>query len=214
MRPRIAILIWTALICELASCSSTVRQPLRAEPVIVIGNEQLPVTLGIVDYPSLSFDYPSDTQCLFVEEINPGLNETLKGAFSYVFRGVSVLDAHGYARPMDVLASPQLEFSDPMKLTVTFLDPKTGRAINQISATRPLDWTAPHSFDMLGRDVLLFIAVVALPPLDHTAARAIKEHEAQRFNARFEPAVGQMVGEIAIRSARDPALISFARSHK
>ena len=178
------------------------------------GNDTLPATIGIIDYPSLSFDYPPGPECLFVEEINPGLNETLEGAFGYVFRQASVVDTHGSIPAVDILASPHLTFSDPMKLTITFLDPRTGRSIDQISATRPLQWSNPGSFHLLGTDLLLVALVIVVPPLDGAIARRIKEHEAQRFNARFEPAIGQMVAEIALRASHDQGLKSFATIHQ
>ena len=189
--------------------SCTIHQPLPSQDIILHGAGDLPVTIGVVDDPAFVFDYPNKSYRLFVEDMNPGFTDTLQGALSYSFRSVSVVHPVRGVPTDDVIALSRLEMSDPMKLTITFVDPKSGRSIEEVSATRRLDWNADGAYSNIGTDLILFVIVVAAPPLDPFLARTITRHDAERFNAAFAPAIAQMVGEIALRASRDPALRAF-----
>jgi len=181
--------------------------------VILRGAGSLPVSIGVVEDPSWAFDYPDPSSRLFVEDLNPGFANTLQGAFSYPFRQVSAVRPGETFNGVDVIALSTLEFSDPMKLTVTFVDPKSGKTIGVVSAMRRLDGSADGAYSYLGTDLILFAAAVVVPPLDPFLARSIKRHDAERFSATFEPAFAQMVGEVALRASRDPGLKAFAGVH-
>jgi hypothetical protein len=205
-------LVFALFLLWAGSSCSTIHQPLVTQDVALRGGGDLPATIGIVEETSLAFDYPpGSSECLFVEDLNPGLTDTLQGAFSYVFRGVSVVQSGDSEPHVDVVAYPSLELTDPLKLTITFTDPHSGRYLAIVSAQRPLDFDpASGAYAYLARDVMLFATAVVIPPLDPWIGRTIKRHEAERFNARFDPAIAQMVGEIALRASVDPALRSFA----
>jgi hypothetical protein len=117
--------------------------------------------------------------------------------------GVAVADA-------DLIAAPKLNLSDPMKLTILFIEPKTRRLVTEISAERPYENHAPGMYSNLITDVVLFAAVVAFPPSEIIATHAIRKHDAERFNAIFVPAVAKMAGDIALAASKDPRLCAFA----
>ncbi len=201
-----------ALLSALAS-GCAIHHSLRTQDVILRGAGNLPLSLGVVEDPSWAFDYPDPSSRLFVEDLNPGFANTLQGAFSYPFRHVSAVRPGEAVSGVDIIALSTLEFSDPMRLTVTFVDPKSRTVIGVVSAMRPLDANAEGAYSHIGTDLMLFAIVVVVPPLDPFLARSIKRHDAERFNAVFEPAFAQMVGEIALRASRDPALRAFAGVH-
>jgi hypothetical protein len=58
--------------------------------------------------------------------------------------------------------------------------------------------------------MILFAAVLVFPPAYKLVTHEIDKHNADRFNAAFEPAIAQMAGDIAIKASKDPHLQSFA----
>lgn len=174
-----------------------------------LGTEKLPLTVAVIGDPNLSFDYPRHFRA-FVEVLNPGLAMTLQSAFRGNFQNVSVIEVENAAAGADLLASPKLSLADPMKLTVTFVDPHSGRMVAELSSERSCDSHAPGVYDHLATDLLLFAAAVVFPPSDMLATHEIDEHNADRFNAAFAPAIAQMAGDIASQASRDVHLRSFA----
>ena len=57
---------------------------------------------------------------------------------------------------------------------------------------------------------MLFAAVVVFPPADRFVTHEIDKHNADRFNAAFDPAIARMAGDIAYQASQDPHLQSFA----
>jgi hypothetical protein len=104
-----------------------------------------------------------------------------------------------------------LSLSDPMKLTVTFVEPRSRRVVAELSSERRCDGNAPGVYAHLGTDLMLFAAVVIFPPADALVTHAIDEHNADRFNAAFAPAIAQMAGDIALQASTNPNLSSFGR---
>jgi len=140
--------------------------------------------LAVLSDPSLTFDYPpiyslSD----FKEVMNPGLAETLRNGFGPGFQQVAIVESESDAAQMDLLATPAIDVADPMTLTVTFTEPGSGRQITRVSSSRGLDGHAFGMYSNLGTDVLLFVTVLAVPPLDPVIAHQIRKHSALRFNA-------------------------------
>ena len=166
------------------------------------------MTVAVIGDPNLSFAYPRYFKA-FVEVLNPGLAITLQRAFRANFQNVNVIQAENATVGADLVASPKLNLSDPMKLTVTFLDPRTQRIVAELSSERSCDAHAPGVYDHLGTDLILFAAAVAFPPADVLVTHEIDEHNADRFNAAFAPAIAEMAGEIAYKASRDLHLKSF-----
>jgi hypothetical protein len=171
--------------------------------------DKLPLTVAVISDPALTFDYPRHLTA-FVEVLNPGLAQTLQAAFRDNFQDVSVVEAGQAASGADLIASPTLSLSDPMKLTVTFVDPRSRRIVAEVSSERSCDGHAPGVYAHLGTDLMLFAAVVVFPPADRFAAHEINKHDADRFNAGFAPAVSRMAGDISYKASRDQNLHSFA----
>jgi|SRR5579862_505428 len=183
--------------------------PQSISPPASLGNERLPLNVVVIGDPALKFDYPRYFKA-FVEVLNPGLAQTLQSAFRGNFQNVNVVEAEEAAGGADLFASPKLQLSDPMKLTVTFVDPRSQRIVAEVSSERSCDGNAPGVYDHLVTDLVLFAAVVVFPPADRLATHEIDKHTADRFNAAFAPAIAQMAGDIAIKASRDPHLQSFA----
>ncbi|HEV2170518.1 MAG TPA: hypothetical protein VGR40_06205 [Candidatus Binatus sp.] len=194
---------------SLSGC--TVHRELAPQSVpssIALGSEKLPLTVAVIGDPNLTFDYPRYFKA-FVEVLNPGLAQTLQSAFRGNFQDVNVVEAQQAANGADLLASPTLSLTDPMKLTVTFVEPRSRRIIAEFSSERSCDGNAPGVYSHLATDLLLFAAVVVFPPADVVVTHQIDEHNADRFNAAFAPAIARMAGDIAYKASRDPQLRAF-----
>jgi len=207
-----ALLFGAVLMLGISSCS--IRNNFEGQPVP--GSTKVPplkLSLAVMSDRSLSFVYPPIYSLSDFEEVmNPGLAETLRNGFDPGFKRVMIVESESDAAEMDLLATPTIEVADPMTLTVTFTEPRSGREIAKISSSRGLDGHAFGTYSHLGTDVMLFAAVLVVPPLDPVIAQQIRKHSAQRFNAMFTPAVVEMVSDIAQRTLRDSALASFSRS--
>lgn len=191
---------------------STVHRQFAAQSVVPAATsdiDKLPLTVAVIADPTLTFDYPKYLKA-FVEVLNPGLAQTLQNALRGNFQNVSVVEAETAASGADLLASPSLSLSDPMKLTVTFVEPHSRRVVAEVSSERRCDGHAPGVYAHLGTDLVLFAAVVVFPPADGIAAHEIDKHDADRFNASFAPAVARMAGDIAYKASMDPKLQAFA----
>jgi hypothetical protein len=207
---RVAATIFFGLVVVgIAGC--TVHRELQAQsvpPAAAAGTDRLPLTIAVIADPDLRFDYPRYWKA-FVEVLNPGLAQTLQSAFRGNFQNVSVVEGERAASGADLLASPRLSLSDPMKLTVTFVEPGSRRIVAEVSSERSCE-NAPGVYAHLGTDLALVAAVIVFPPADAIAAHEIQKHDADRFNASFEPAVAKMAGDIAYKASKDPHLQSFA----
>lgn len=198
---------------SLVTAGCTVHQEFERQsvPPIAVGTTAIPLKLAVLSDRSMTFDYPRIAYLrAFVEVMNPGLADTLQTAFSGRFQDVTVVDTRAAARSADLLLSPSLELSDPLKLTIRFVEPKSGRLIAELSSKRPYKNHAPGMYSKLGTDLILFAIVVAFPPSELYATHAIQKHDAERFNAIFAPAVAEMVGDVAAQASKDVALRAFA----
>ena len=178
-------------------------------PAAAAGTDKLPLAIAVIADPSMKFDYPHYWKA-FVEDLNPGLANTLQSAFRGNFQNVSVVEAEKSASGADLVASPTLRMSDPMKLTVTFVEPRSRRIVAEVSSERSCDGNAPGVYDHIVTDLFLFTAVVIFPPSDSIITRQIQKHDADRFNAGFAPAVARMASDIAYKASKDPNLQNFA----
>ena len=206
-----ATVFFGLVIFGIAGCT-TLHRELETQsvpPAAAVGTDKLPLTIAVIADPALTFDYPRYWKA-FVEDLNPGLAKTLQSAFRGNFQNVSVVEAERSASGADLLASPTLLISDPMKLTVTFVDPRSRRIVAEVSSERSCDGNAPGVYDHIVTDLFLFTAVVVFPPSDPIVTRQIRKHDADRFNAGFAPAVARMAREIAYKASIDPNLQSFA----
>ncbi|HZC46480.1 MAG TPA: hypothetical protein VE243_08385 [Candidatus Acidoferrum sp.] len=176
---------------------------------MMLGTERLPLTVAVIGDPALQFDYPQHFKA-FVEVLNPGLAQTLRSAFRGNFQNVSVVEAEQAASSADLFASPQLTLTDPMKLTVTFVEPRSRRIVAEYAAERSCDSHAPGVYAHIVTDLVLFAGVIVFPPADRVIGYEIDKHNADRFNAAFAPAIARMAGDIAFKASSDPHLQSFA----
>jgi hypothetical protein len=198
------------LVVGISSCS--VRANFEGQPV-PRSSETAPIALSVavLSDRSLRFDYPPIVSLGEFEEVmNPGLAETLRNGFDPAFREVLIVENERDATQTNVIASPALKVSDPLTLTVTFKESRSGRELARLSSSRSLDGHAFGMYSHLGTDFLLFATAVVLPPLDPVVAHSIRRHQAERFNAMFTPAVVEMVSDIAKQASHDAALKSIA----
>jgi hypothetical protein len=213
---RTVISIFSAIL-TIAVCGCTVRQPFKFQNVAPAGagTVKLPLSVAVFEDPSLTFDYPPISSFRsFVEVMNPGLSETVYNAFGPDFQRIKVVHDEKEAANFDVLATPNLEPSDPVKFTIRFVEPKSGRLVAELSSVRPYDAHARGMYSHLIADVFLFATAVVMPVTEPFMTHAIQRHSAQRFNAMFAPAVAQTVGDIAAHTTYDPGLLSLAHERK
>jgi hypothetical protein len=199
------------VVLTVAGC--TVHRELAPQSIpasFTLDSEKLPLNIAVIGDPALSFGYPRYFK-EFVEVLNPGLAQTLQSAFRGNFQNVSVVAAEKAAAGADLLAAPKLSLS-PMKLTVTFVEPRSRRIVAEFSSAHPWDGNAPGVYSHVGTDLVLFAAVLVFPPADAVVTHEIDQHNADRFNAGFEPAIARMAGDIATQASRDSHLRSFALS--
>jgi hypothetical protein len=200
------------VVLSISGCFSVHRElaPQSVPRSAALGSERLPLNVAVIGDPSLRFDYPRYFKA-FVEVLNPGLAQTLQSAFRANFQNVNVVEAENAVGSADLFASPKLTLSDPMKMTVTFVDPRSGRIVAELSSERSCDGNAPGVYAHIGTDLVLFAAVLVFPPADGLVTHEIDKHNADRFNAAFAPAIARMAGDIALKASRDSNLQSFAR---
>jgi hypothetical protein len=207
---RMTTVIFSGLVVlSVAGC--TVHRELAPQSIpssASLGNEKLPLSVAVIGDPALTFDYPRYFKA-FVEVLNPGLAQTLQSAFRGNFQNVNVVEAEAAASSADLFASPKLSLSDPMRLTVTYVEPRSRRIVAEFSSERSCDANAPGAYAHIGTDLVLFAAVVVFPPADTLVTHEIDQHTADRFNAAFAPAIAQMAGDIAYQASKDPHLKSF-----
>jgi hypothetical protein len=206
-----ATIFFGSVVFGIAGCTTLHRElaTQSVPPAAAVGTDKLPLVIAVLADPSMTFDYPHYWKA-FVEDLNPGLANTLQSAFRGNFQNVSVVEAEKSASGADLVASPTLRMSDPMKLTVTFVDPRSRRIVAEVSSERSCDGNAPGVYDHIVTDLFLFTAVVVFPPSDSIITRQIQKHDADRFNAGFAPAVARMASDIAYKASKDRNLQSFA----
>ena len=206
-----ATIFFGSVVFGIAGCTTLHRElaTQSVPPAAATGTDKLPLAIAVLADPSMTFDYPHYWKA-FVEDLNPGLANTLQSAFRGNFQNVSVVETEKSASGADLVASPTLRMSDPMKLTVTFVDPRSRRVVAELSSERSCDGNAPGVYDHIVTDLFLFTAVVIFPPSDAIVTRQIQKHDADRFNAGFAPAVARMATDIAYKASKDPHLQNFA----
>lgn len=211
------VILCVFFLLGLSASGCAVEQPFEFQevPPAAAGTVKLPLTVAVVENPSLTFDYPPISSLRsFVEVMNPGLSETVYNALGPDFQKVAVVHDEEDAANFDLLAIPDVEPSDPVKFTIRFVQPKSRRLVAQLSSVRAYDGHAPGMYSHLVADVFLFATAVALPVAEPFAVHAIHKHTAQRYNAMFAPAVARAVGDVAGKATRDPRLLSLARDRE
>jgi hypothetical protein len=199
------------VLITLAGCSVHQKFPEQQVATQIPLENKLPLKIAVYADPEFTFGYPHISNIhVFDEVMNPGFANTLHNAFNSNFHAVIVTDKQTVDADIDLIAAPKLNLSDPLKLTILFIEPKTRRLVTEISAERPFESDAPGMYSHLITDVVLFAAVIAFPPSDAIVTHTIQKHDAERFNAIFVPAVAKMAGDVAIQASRDPRLCAFA----
>src|ERR1700722_14252137 len=137
------------VVLSIAGC--TVNRELAPESIpwsASMADDRLPLNVAVIGDPALKFDYPRYFKA-FVEVLNPGLAQTLQSAFRGNFQNVNVVQAENAVGGADLFASPRLTLSDPMKLTVTFVDPRSRSIVAELSSERSCDGNAPGVYHPL-----------------------------------------------------------------
>src|SRR5258708_33711583 len=138
---RMTTMIFSSLVVLSISSCFSVHRDLAPQSIpwsAAFGTEKLPLNVAVIGDPSLRFDYPRYFKA-FVEVLNPGLAQTLQSAFRANFQNVNVVEAENAVGSADLFASPKLTLSDPMKMTVTFVDPRSGRIVAELPSERSCD---------------------------------------------------------------------------
>ena len=210
----VAIAILIPLI--FAGCAHT-DLPEQEVPPAPVGTAKLPVKIAVLADPTMSIHQPLG----FYEKLNPGLANTVRDALAVDFEKVDVVDDRLSASDADLLAMPAAEvhFSSkrPCKLTITFVDPHTGKAVAEISSAKPLDDYAPgrhqHVVTDSGTEAAIVTAALFVPGAGLAFIPAmpyLEKHDADRFNARFGPTLVAMATDIATKASKDQAIKSLA----
>jgi hypothetical protein len=171
-----------------------------------VGTAKLPLKVAVMDDPLLTVHEPFG----FYERLNPSLTNTIRDALAVHFETVVVVDETQSVAGQDLFAT--LSYSGrPLKLTVTFVEPKIGgKRLAEISSSTPFDADAPGTHDHWGTDLALIAPALVFPPLYFIGDRTIQRHDAERFNAGLGPALVAMATDIAAQASKDPAIASLA----
>lgn len=191
-----------------AACAHTVLPP-QTVPPAPVGTAKLPLKVAVLADPSLTFHEPLG----FNEKLNPALADAVRDALAADFAKVAVVDDRQSADGADLLAIPAAAdvhyFSSilPVTLVVTFIEPKTGKTLAELSSVKPSDFSAPGAQAHLVADLVLLFSLGPLIPL---AEPTLKRHDSERFNAAFSPALIAMVTDIAAQASKDKAIASLS----
>src|SRR5208282_6259336 len=113
-----ALSILTPLI--LGGCVHT-DLPAQVVPPAAVGTAKLPLKVAVLDDPLLTVHEPLG----FYEKLNPSLANTVRDALAVYFETVLVVDETQSVAAEDLFATLNYSTS-PLKLTVTFVQPKIG----------------------------------------------------------------------------------------
>ena len=206
---------WSTSICVLAvasiafslgGCIHTELPEQNISPAPV-GTAKIPLKIAVLNDPSMVIHEPMG----FYENLNPALANTVRDALANHFAEVAVVQNEGAVEDADLIATPSIQgpFSkSPLQLTVAF--GKANKSIAELCSTEHYHADAPGADENLGADVGLSAATVVLPPLWLLMYPTIEHHDADRFNARFAPALVAMANDIAVQAANNPALKALA----
>jgi hypothetical protein len=190
-----------------AACAHT-ELPEQLATAATVGTAKLQLKIAVVADPSLTIHEPLG----FYEKLNPALADMVRDALAADFATVEVVDDKARAGDADVIAIPVTEtrWYAKMKLTVTFVEPKTGQILAELSSAKPFDPHAPGSYDHLGTDAALMVPVFIVPPAVFLVEPTLQRHDADRFNARFGPALVAMANDVADQASKDQTLRSLS----
>jgi len=191
-----------------AACAHT-NLPEQVATAAPVGTAKLQLKIAVVADPSLTIHEPLG----FYEKLNPALADTVREALAADFETVEVVDDKARAGDADLIAIPVTGthfYGNPMKLTVTFVEPKTEQTLADLSSAKPFDTHAPGSYDHLGTDVALMVPVFIVPPAVFLVEPTLQRHDADRFNARFGPALVAMANDVADQASKDQAIRSLS----
>jgi hypothetical protein len=188
-----------------AGCAHT-DLPAQVVPPAAVGTAKLPLKVAVLDDPLITIHEPLG----FYEKLNPSLANTVRDALAAHFETVLVVDETESVAEEDLFAT--LPYSTgPLKLTVTFVQPKIGgKQLAEISASEPFVADAPGTHDHLGTDLALTAPALIFPPLYFVGYTTIQRHDAERMNAGLGPALVAMATDIADQASKDPAIVSLS----
>lgn len=209
-RHRKAIELFSILAAlTLAACVHT-DLPAQPVPSAPVGTARLPLKVAVLEDPLLTVHEPFG----FYDNLNPSLANTVRDALAVHFETVVVVDETEAVAGQDLFAT--LGYSGkPLKLTVTFVEPKIGgKRLAEISSSKPFDEDAPGTHDHWGTDLALVAPALIFPPLYFIGDTTLQRHDAERFNAGLGPALVAMATDIAAQASKDPAIASLATSQR
>jgi hypothetical protein len=179
-----------------------------------VGTARLPLTIAVLDDRSITVHPLFD----FYEKMNPAMANAVHDALAANFEKVVVIDDSKLAADADLLAVSEVALGRKrtLMLTVTFVQPKTGTTITELSSTQPFKSDEPGAHTHQWSDLAAGMAASAIP---FGAGIVLLEpylqrHDAQRFNAGFSPAPAAMATDIATQASKDPAIVALPLSKK
>ncbi len=195
-----------------AACAHTVLPPQVVTPAPA-GTAKLPLKVAVLADPSLTLHEPLG----FYEKLNPALADALRDALAAGFANVKTVDDRGSASDADLLAIPATTGLPyfalrPVKLMVTFIEPKTGKTLAEISSVKPLDFDAPGAHAHLGADAALLGGALLIPFAAGIffVEPTLQRHDSERFNTAFSPALAAMATDIAAQASKDQTIESLS----
>jgi hypothetical protein len=188
-----------------AACAHTILSA-QVVPPAPVGTAKLHIKIDVWSDPSLTLHEPTG----FYEKLNPALANTVRDALANDFETVEMVDDKQSVGDADLLAIPTTAdvhyFSKrPVKLVVTFVEPKTGKTLAEFFSVKPIDFHAPGARVHLGTNV----ALMGLGPFIPLVEPTLQRHDSERFNAAFGPALIAMATDIADQASKDQAIGSL-----
>jgi len=174
-----------------------------------LGSAKVPLKVAVFADPALTIHEPLG----FYEKMNPALANTIRDALAADFETVEVVNNRPSAADANLLAIPSTDGifgKETLSLTVTFVDPQSGKSIAVASSTDHLDEDAAGANDHKGADAAIIGSTLVFPPAIILSAPILQHHDADRFNAAFGPALIAMATDIAARASKDPAIRSLS----
>jgi len=135
-----ATIFFGSVVFGIAGCTTLHRElaTQSVPPAAAVGTDKLPLVIAVLADPSMTFDYPHYWKA-FVEDLNPGLANTLQSAFRGNFQNVSVVEAEKSASGADLVAFQRLVRRVPVA------DPVMRYALHLVRTSRPKSKQAPDS---------------------------------------------------------------------
>ena len=187
-----------------AACAHT-ELPAQVIPASPVGTAKLALKIAVLADSSQTIHEPWG----FYEKVNPALANSVRDALVPDFERVVVVDDRASASDADLLAIPILFYGKPPKLTLTFVDQKTGGTVADLSSVKPFETNAPGARAYIGTDLALMSPGLVVPPVILLEEPYLQKHDAERYNAGLGPALLAMTTDLADQASKNQAIKSM-----